>query len=105
MSHHAKTQISATGVTPETAYAGAEFERGQDQGLVVNNRMQTTASSDVYAAGDACTISWQTSPAWFQMRLWPQARTTGLYAAHCMANLVDEELGEPFAFEVGIAPS
>jgi hypothetical protein len=62
--------------------------------------MQTTASPDIYAAGDVCTVEWVSSPFWFQMRLWSQARTMAMYAAHCMAGLVDDELGEPFAFEL-----
>ncbi|XP_030177764.1 pyridine nucleotide-disulfide oxidoreductase domain-containing protein 1-like isoform X1 [Lynx canadensis] len=44
-----------------------------------------TSLSDIYAAGDICTASWQPSPVWQQMRLWTQARQMGRYAAKCMA--------------------
>ncbi|KAK2719290.1 hypothetical protein QYM36_004937 [Artemia franciscana] len=44
-----------------------------------------TSASDVYAAGDSCTVNWDTAPHWFQMRLWSQARQLGAYAGLCMA--------------------
>ena len=40
-----------------------------------------TASPDIFAAGDCCSMVDQDgSPHWFQMRLWSQARTMGMYA-------------------------
>eukprot|EP00959_Pyramimonas_sp_CCMP1952_P412480 8643748-Pyramimonas_sp.AAC.1 len=46
-----------------------------------------SSAEGVFAAGDACTASWEKDPSahWFQMRLWTQARAHGRYAAHCMA--------------------
>ena len=91
--------VSATGVVPLVSFLGREFERGGDGGLLVNEYMQTTASEDVYAAGDCCSMTWPESEVWFQMRLWTQARAMARYAARCMAGLVDE-LGAGFAFEL-----
>ncbi len=37
----------------------------------------------VYAAGDACTITWtDNSPHWFQMRLWTQASVFPWFQRH-----------------------
>ncbi len=91
--------VSATGVVPLVSFLGPEFTRGEDGGIVVNEHMQTTASPDVYAAGDCCSMTWPESEVWFQMRLWTQARTMARYAARCMADQVDE-LGSGFAFEL-----
>ncbi|GAB5034528.1 pyridine nucleotide-disulfide oxidoreductase domain-containing protein 1 [Nannochloropsis oceanica] len=91
--------VSATGVMPSVSFLGPEFERGDDGGVLVNENMQTTASKDVYAAGDCCSMTWPESEVWFQMRLWTQARAMARYAARCMAGLVDE-LGSGFAFEL-----
>jgi hypothetical protein len=48
-------------------------------------------SSDpcIYAAGDAASCQWaaEDSRHWFQMRLWSQARSMGVCAAHCMAGV------------------
>jgi len=91
--------VSATGVVPLVGFLCPEFERGEDGGVVVNEHMQTTASEDVYAAGDCCSMTWPESEVWFQMRLWTQARTMARFAARCMAGVVDE-LGAGFAFEL-----
>jgi len=91
--------VSATGVVPSVDFLGPEFARGEDGGVVVNDRMQTTASPDVYAAGDCCSMTWPTSEVWFQMRLWSQARAMARYAARCMSDQVDD-LGAGFAFEL-----
>ena len=91
--------VSATGVVPLVGFLGPEFERGEDGGVLVNEHMQTTAGEDVYAAGDCCSMTWPESEVWFQMRLWTQARTMALYAARCMAGVVDE-LGAGFSFEL-----
>lgn len=45
--------------------------------------MQTN-ETDIYAAGDVCSVGWNTSDYWFQMRLWTQARLMGVYAAYCI---------------------
>lgn len=51
-------------------------------------------SSDprIYAAGDAASCAWAAAecPHWFQMRLWSQARSMGVYAAHCMAGVQEQ---------------
>ena len=56
--------------------------------------------ADVYACGDACHLDRPDNVDWFQMRLWSQARTMGLYTAQCMADALDD-LDGGFAFEVG----
>lgn len=91
--------VSATGVVPETSCLGAAFKRDDEGAVIVNDRMQTTGDVDVYAAGDAAGIHWPESKQWFQMRLWRQARTSGMYAAMCMTDNVDE-LGAGMLFEV-----
>jgi hypothetical protein len=61
---------------------------------------QVVVSPDIFAAGDCCTIvSENISAHWFQMRLWSQARTMGMYAAHSAAGQLDE-LGSGFNFEL-----
>ena len=79
--------------------AGAARAAG-DKGLLVNKNMCTSIPG-VYAAGDACSMFWaeESSPHWFQIRLWPQARGQGIYAAHCMAGIA-EETGSDMAFEM-----
>ncbi|XP_037663499.1 pyridine nucleotide-disulfide oxidoreductase domain-containing protein 1 [Choloepus didactylus] len=94
--------VSATGVIPniEPFLHGNNFDLGQDGGLKVDDHMQTSLP-DIYAAGDICTVSWQPSPVWQQMRLWTQARQMGWYAAKCMAaaNLGDT-IDMDFSFEL-----
>jgi hypothetical protein len=101
--------ISATGVLPSTGMINdPAFLKHTDSGLVVNNKMQTTGSADIYAAGDAATVLWPRTqvlsspagslplsdpgvqvPLWFQMRLWNQARQEGMFAARSMARKLD----------------
>lgn len=64
--------VSATGVVPVVGFLGPEYARGEDGGVVVNERMETTAGPDVLAAGDCCSMTWPDSDVWFQMRLWTQ---------------------------------
>ena len=113
--------VSATGVVPVGAEgaagaggalallpAGAFARSPADGGLIVNSRMQTTGSPDVFAAGDAASVTWPQRlvrrtaagalpladpgvcvPLWFQMRLWNQARQQGVLAARWMCGSVD----------------
>ena len=67
--------------------------------------MESSAAS-VYAAGDCCSyknIRLNTpiddNTHWFQMRLWSQARSMGIYAAHCMSNMQDN-FGSDFFLEL-----
>ena len=91
-----------------------------DGALVVNELMQTSVKG-VYAAGDCCLyrpdrpgIGTGASPSgiedsaledalagkhWIQMRLWTQARSSGIYAAQCMCGQQDS-LGGDFFFEI-----
>jgi hypothetical protein len=57
--------------------------------------------TSVYAAGDCCSISihlWDDDslhsevPLWFQMRLWSQARSQGMYVADCVFQHVKDEI-------------
>ena len=43
-----------------------KFEIGDDGGLRVNDKMQTTVP-DVFAAGDVCTASWEAADHWMQV--------------------------------------
>jgi pyridine nucleotide-disulfide oxidoreductase domain-containing protein 1 len=113
--------ISAIGVDPAVDWVDGTVKRdvdrsnGGDGGLVVGPDMQTSIAG-IYAAGDAASIHFppdnnddendyndsgsQTMPrTWFQMRLWPQARSAGIHAAHSMAGVADETASD-MAFEL-----
>lgn len=45
-----------------------------------------TSINDVFAAGDVCSVNWNHSELWLQMRLWTQAHQLGTYAAHSVAS-------------------
>ncbi|KAK7491524.1 hypothetical protein BaRGS_00017163 [Batillaria attramentaria] len=85
--------VSATGVAPHTDpfLSGNSFEVAEDGGLKVNDKLQTSVS-DVFAAGDVCTASWERADLWLQMRLWTQARQMGCYAARSMVAAVKGEI-------------
>ena len=82
--------VSATGVIPNgdkinliNDETESGFELASDGAIIVNEEMETSVK-DIYAAGDVCHVSWDTSKHWFQMRLWTQARQMGMFAAQCM---------------------
>lgn len=83
--HEIDVVVAAIGVEPNTAWLPAAVVRAPDGGILVNRCMQSSVPS-IYAAGDCASVGFvDACPQWFQMRLWEQARTMGLYAAHCMA--------------------
>lgn len=94
--------VSATGVIPNSSLEirdGGNLEIADDGGIKVDWKMETNLS-DIFAAGDVCTVDW-TSEHWFQMRLWTQARQMGMYAAKCMySTFVNETLYQDFCFEL-----
>lgn len=90
--------VSATGVEPNVEFCGTEFKRDPEGGLLVNKFMETSVP-DVFAAGDACSAGWEQSPHWFQMRLWSQARITGLTAARSILTPTKERSSD-FSFEI-----
>jgi NAD(P)H-nitrite reductase large subunit len=97
--------VSATGVTPSTAWLPAELQRKPgDGGVIIDEQMQTSVPG-VFAAGDVCCAKAleQASAHWFQMRLWTQARIMGTYAAQCMHNATaaeDDRLEAGLNFEL-----
>jgi small subunit ribosomal protein S18b len=94
--------VSATGVIPNNTFEikdGQYFDIANDGGIKVDWKMETNLSN-IYAAGDVCTVNW-TSKHWFQMRLWTQARQMGMYAAKCMHSMyANEKLLQDFCFEL-----
>eukprot|EP00887_Chlorella_sp_A99_P007923 scaffold12.g7923.t1 len=92
--------VAAIGVSPALGWVPPALARAPDGGLMVNRDMQTSDPS-VYAAGDSCSAAWalEDSPHWFQMRLWSQARSMGLYSAACMAGRQDDSCAS-MAFEM-----
>lgn len=92
--------ISAIGVNPCVGWVPAQVVRNTSDGGISVNRNMETSIPGVYAAGDACTITdLDDGTAWFQMRLWSQARLQGVHAAHCMAG-VSEQTASDMAFEL-----
>ncbi|CAL5219619.1 g1491 [Coccomyxa viridis] len=98
-SHGCDLVVSATGVLPDTSWLPACLERSSEGSLLVDRNLQTSVA-DVWAAGDICAVRpEEQEPCWFQMRLWTQARTMGIHAAHCMTNKA-ADTGTSFAFEL-----
>ena len=98
--------VSAIGVdpTPNVAWLPPEIERAQDGGVAVDIDMRTSCDG-IFAAGDACTVSRDPQRAlgahttWFQMRLWSQARSMGIRAAHCILG-VHDQMASDLAFDL-----
>ena len=78
--------VSATGVVPNTAMlscSAVALSAADGDGVVASASLRTSAPR-VYAAGDCASVSFSSSPHFFQMRLWSQARTMGRNAATSM---------------------
>lgn len=90
--------ISAIGVDPAVDWVPLELQRGAGGGLAVDHNMQTSVPG-IFAAGDACTVTRKGSTHWFQMRTWNQAKSQGMYVAHCMCEASDIR-GSDMAFEL-----
>lgn len=107
--------ISAIGVDPAVDWVDDIVKRDADTGggLVVGPDMQTSVTG-IYAAGDAASLHFpdddndnnddsshsRSMPrTWFQMRLWHQARSAGIHAAHSMSGVADETASD-MAFEL-----
>ncbi|MCL4127036.1 UNVERIFIED_CONTAM: hypothetical protein GTU68_036579 [Idotea baltica] len=91
---------SSKHLDPEVHLKGNNFKVGEDGGLLVNDKMETSLKN-VYAAGDVCSAGWDVAQHWFQLRLWTQARQMGSYAAKCMwASASREEVYMDFCFEM-----
>ncbi|KAK9510813.1 hypothetical protein O3M35_005519 [Rhynocoris fuscipes] len=93
--------ISATGVEPCIDFIkDTGIALAPDGGIKVDWKLESSLK-DVYAAGDACTCSWDLAEHWLQMRLWTQARQMGTYAAKAMhSSLNNEEFWQDFCFEL-----
>ncbi|VDP41157.1 unnamed protein product [Heligmosomoides polygyrus] len=104
--------IWATGVIPCTGVWKAGCEElalsASDGGIVVDDAMRTSVP-DVYACGDACSLTWTSPSAYWkqrmcafkatvQMRLWTQARQMGDYCARSM--IASGEIEIDFCFEL-----
>ncbi|XP_073987572.1 pyridine nucleotide-disulfide oxidoreductase domain 1 isoform X1 [Rhodnius prolixus] len=94
--------VSATGVVPSIDFIKdtAGVELASDGGIKVDWKLESSLK-DVYAAGDACTCSWDLADHWLQIRLWTQARQMGTYAAKAMhCSVKNEEFWQDFCFEL-----
>lgn len=94
--------VSATGAVPNTDIniMDGKLELAEDGGIKVDENMRTNLAH-IYAAGDNCSATWNSSPHWFQMRLWTQAYQMGVYCGRCMAkNAINEEEILDFCFEL-----
>ena len=98
--------ISAIGVdpSPNIAWLPHDICRAPDGGIAVDMDMCTSCDG-VFAAGDACFVSREvegagaTHTTWFQMRLWSQARSMGVRAAHCILG-VQDQMASDLAFDL-----
>ena len=81
--------VSAIGVEHSDPIAGSLVCKG---GAIQVDQFMRTSAAGVYAAGDACFVLLQEEEEreWFQMRLWSQARSQGLWAAYCMLGQQDD---------------
>ncbi|XP_073987573.1 pyridine nucleotide-disulfide oxidoreductase domain 1 isoform X2 [Rhodnius prolixus] len=93
--------VSATGVVPSIDFIkDTGVELASDGGIKVDWKLESSLK-DVYAAGDACTCSWDLADHWLQIRLWTQARQMGTYAAKAMhCSVKNEEFWQDFCFEL-----
>lgn len=103
--------VSATGVRPCTSYLRDEgIARAPGGEVLVDEGLQSVspAAKGVFAAGDCsqvCLREDQDQEAvnkgrreerhWFQMKLWSQARSMGIYAAHCIARSIALQCSSP----------
>jgi hypothetical protein len=90
--------LSAIGVKPNTSILPQGTPHNEDGGIAVDEYCQVKGVPHLYAAGDVASMR-SSSPHWFQMRLWSQARLMGLHTGRCMAGWEDE-LGGGFNFEL-----
>ncbi len=97
--------ISATGVTPNVSLYNGD---GQDkrilvdhEGAIVVDDYMRSNIPNIYAAGDCCSCRRSDTSVtnWYQMRLWTQARSMGIYSAHCMLGIADS-MASDFFFEL-----
>jgi len=95
--------VSATGVEPngtDVSVVPKALNIASDGGILVDENMRTNIPG-IYAAGDVATAGWDASRHWLQMRLWTQARQSGLHAGKAMAaQLTNESIYSDFSFEI-----
>ena len=92
--------VSATGVIPGGELFKSVLKVDSDGGVEVDEVMRTSKER-VYAAGDLASPGWNLADHWLPMRLWTQARQTGMQAAVAMvADARGEEVTQDFCFEM-----
>lgn len=92
--------VSATGVIPEGDLFRSVLNVDPEGGVVVDEVMRASAEG-VYAAGDLASPGWTLATHWLPMRLWTQARQTGMQAAVAMvADAKGEQVTQDFCFEM-----
>jgi len=97
--------ISATGVTPNVSLYNGDAQGNQilvdREGAVIVDDYMRSNIPHIYAAGDCCSChrSDTSITNWYQMRLWTQARSMGIYTAHCMLGVADS-MASDFFFEL-----
>ena len=92
--------VSATGVIPGGEVFKPVLKVDSEGGIVVDEVMRTSRER-VYAAGDLASPGWTLAAHWLPMRLWTQARQTGMQAAVAMvADAKGEDVTQDFCFEM-----
>lgn len=69
----------------------------ENTNAILINECFETSCTDIYAAGDCCSVCLSNDSEsndnyqrhWFQMRLWSQARSMGIGAAHSIVNSLE----------------
>lgn len=97
--------ISATGVVPNVSLYNGDVQDKRilvdHEGAIIVDDYMRSNIPNIFAAGDCCSCRRSDTGItnWYQMRLWTQARSMGIYSAHCMLGIADS-MASDFFFEL-----